>query len=194
MGAKWRLTVNTSLPKVCYGKQDLRKEIFTFGDFETARREMRSKLHDFAFSRNAMFDGYGNIIHMEKYMDRIKREDGALEEEPLRGWLDGGVAVTLLKIVSCILEGNDVDFDFACGSYFNADIEAVLHRHSVAVCGTGEGAYNGYAPKIDTNMLTMQEEQDYHIYIDDMFGQWSGVSAELYMDLEKLEQEQLSFL
>ena len=53
---------------------------------------------------------------------------------------------------------------------------------------------NGYDPKIDTNLLYMQEEKNYYLYIDDMFRQcdWMKASSELYMDLTK-ELDQLAF-
>ena len=78
------------------------------------------------------------------------------------------------------------------GRYFNADIEADFDRDSITIRGTAEGVVNGYNPKIDTNLLSMQEEKDYHLSIDDMFGQWSCVSSELYIDLTK-ELDQLAF-
>jgi hypothetical protein len=164
---------------------------FTFDDFETARAALRAKLREFAFSHNEMFDSYGSMIHMEKYMDMIKREDGEIDD-PLPGWFTGKIAVALLNIFSCIFEEKDVDISIPFGRYFNADIEADFAHDSITIRGTGEGVVNGYNPKIDTNLLSMQEEKDYYLYIDDMFGQWSCVSSELYIDLKK-ELDQLVF-
>ena len=163
---------------------------FTFDDFETARAALRAKLRELAFSHNEMFDGYGSMIHMEKYMDMIKREDDDIDD-PLPDWFTGKIATALLNIFACIFEGKDVDISIPCGRYFNADIEADFTRDSITVRGTGEGIVNGYNPKIDTNLLSMQEEKDYHLYIDDMFGQWSCVSSELYINLTK-ELDQLT--
>lgn len=191
MCTKWKLTIKTSLPNVCYGEEDLVTSTFTFDDFETARAALRTKLREFAFSHNEMFDGYGSMIHMEKYMDMIKQEDEVIDD-PLPGWFTGKIAVALLNIFSCIFEGKDVDMSIPCGRYFNADIEADFARDSITIRGTGEGIVNGYNPKIDTNLLYMQQEKDYYLYIDDMFGQWSCVSSELYIDLKK-ELDQLAF-
>lgn len=191
MCTKQKLTIKTSLPNVCYGEEDLVTSTFTFDDFETARAALRAKLREFAFSHNEMFDGYGSMIHMEKYMDMIKREDGEIDD-PLPGWFTGKIAVALLNIFSCIFEEKDVDISITFGRYFNADIEADFAHDSITIRGTGEGVVNGYNPKIDTNLLSMQEEKDYYLYIDDMFGQWSCVSSELYIDLKK-ELDQLVF-
>ena len=191
MSVKWKLTIKTSLPNVCYGEEDLVTSTSIFDDFETARAALRAKLREFAFSRNEMFDGYGSMIHMEKYMDMIKREDEVIDD-PLPGWFTGKIAVALLNIFSCIFEGKDVDISIPFGRYFNADIEADFARDSITIRATGEGIVNGYNPKIDTNLLYMQQEKDYYLYIDDIFGQWSCVSSELYMDLTK-ELDQLAF-
>ena len=191
MCTKQKLTIKTSLPNVCYGEEDLVTSTFTFDDFETARAALRAKLREFAFSHNEMFDGYGSMIHMEKYMDMIKREDGEIDD-PLPGWFTGKTAVALLNIFSCIFEEKDVDISIPFGRYFNSDIEADFAHDSITIRGTGEGVVNGYNPKIDTNLLSMQEEKDYYLYIDDMFGQWSCVSSELYIDLKK-ELDQLVF-
>ena len=191
MCTKWKLTIKTSLPNVCYGEEDLVTSTFIFDDFETARAALRAKLREFAFSHNEMFDGYGSMIHMEKYMDMIKREDGEIDD-PLPGWFTGKIAVALLNIFSCIFKEKDVDISIPFGRYFNADIEADFAHDSITIRGTGEGVVNGYNPKIDTNLLSMQEEKDYYLYIDDMFGQWSCVSSELYIDLMK-ELDQLVF-
>lgn len=193
MGTKWKLSIKTSLPNVCYGEEDLVTSTFAFDDFETARAALRAKLREFAFSHNEMFDGYGSMIHMEKYMDMIKCEDEDIDD-PLPGWFTGKIAVALLNIFSCIFEGKDADISIPFGRYFNADIEAGLHRDSITIRGTDEGVFNGYAPNIDTNLLSMQKEQDYHLYIDDMFGQcnWMKASSELYIDLKK-ELDQLAF-
>ena len=103
MCTKWKLTIKTSLPNVCYGEEDLVTSSFIFDDFGTARAALRAKLREFAFSHNEMFDGYGSMIHMEKYMDMIKREDGEIDD-PLPEWFTGKIAVALLNIFSCIFE------------------------------------------------------------------------------------------
>ena len=194
MGAKWKLTIKTSLPNVCYGEQDLKTSVFWFDDFETARDALRAKLKEYAFSfDNDMFDGFGNLIYMKKYMTMIQEED-VLFDEMRPEWFCGKMAVTLLDILRYICRGQDVNFPYEYGPCSNADIEAVFYRDLVTVCGTEEGAFNGYAPKIDTNMMTMEKPQNYHLYIDDMFGQgnWMQASSELYMDLT-MELDQLAF-
>lgn len=193
MNAKWKLTLKTSLPNVCYGEQDLKTSIFWFDDFETARDALRAKLKEYAFSDNAMFDGCGNLIYMEKYMNMIQEED-ELFDEMHPEWFCGKMAVTLLDILRCICRGQNVDFPYEYGHCHNADIEVDFDRDLVTVRGTDEGAFNGYEPKIDTNMMTMEKPQNYHLYIDDMFGQggWMQASSELYMDLT-VELDQLAF-
>ena len=57
---------------------------------------------------------------------------------------------------------------------------------------TSEGHWNGYNPRLKTNMFSMKEPKDYYLYIDDAFGQgedhFSYASSELYIDLRKAKE------
>ena len=200
MDEKWVLTVKTALPEVCYDENDLVTTTFTFDSFDAARKGLRAKLRELAFSRNKMFDGYGGIIHMENYMNLVKEEEAEFEQlrlennwEPLPEWFGGEAAAAVQKVFSTITEGKDVDFPLPCGYFYNADIEVALNTNTLRIRGTEEGQVNGYDPKIDTNLLSMQEEKNYFLYINDWFGQWADASAELYIDLKKEEFEQFTF-
>lgn len=183
---QWKLTVKTSLPGACSGRRKLKTKVFTFAGFDSARTALRSQLKELAFSENAMFDGDGHIIGLTGCLNNT-----ILYDDPdwcVEGWLGAKLATQILDIFACILEGRDVDVDFECGVYHDSLIAVDLRANSIAIRGTSEGIDNDYDPKVNTNLLSMQEEKDYYIHIDDLFGQYPHVSAKLYMDLKKVRR------
>lgn len=54
----------------------------------------------------------------------------------------------------------------------------------VDLYGDEDGLFNEYTPIISTNMFDMKNEKDYHLYLNDHFGQDSY--SELYIDLVKI--------
>ena len=64
----WVLSIKTSLPEVCENRGDLQTSIYTFDSFDEARTALRKALKKYAFSKNSMFDGKGNIIYFHKYI------------------------------------------------------------------------------------------------------------------------------
>lgn len=186
MHDKWKLTVKTSLPGACSGRRKLKTKVFTFDSFDSARTALRSQLREFAFSENAMFDGDGHIIGLARCLNNT-----ILYDDPdwrVEGWLGSKLATQILDIFVCVLEGRDVDVDFECGVYHDSLIAVDLCADSIAIRGTSEGIDNDYDPKVNTNLFSMEEEKDYYIHIDDLFGQYPHVSAKLYMDLKKVRR------
>ena len=45
------------------------KTIKVFNDFENAKQQMRSILKAYATSNNELFDGKGNILHLDDYLN-----------------------------------------------------------------------------------------------------------------------------
>lgn len=186
MHDKWKLTVKTSLPGACSGRRKLKTKVFTFDSFDSARTALRSQLREFAFSENEMFDGNGHIIGLTRCLNNI-----ILYDDPdlcVKSWLDAKLATQILNIYACILEGRDVDVDFECGVYHDSLIAVDLRADSIAIRGTSEGIDNDYDPKVNTNLFSIEEEKDYYLYIDDLFGQYPHISAKLYMDLKKKDK------
>ena len=68
---------------------------------------------------------------------------------------------------------------FLIESHFQYEFAGVLKMY-----GEEEGVYNGFDPVLETNIFSMQNEQDYYLHIDDAFGQEDS-SAELFIDLRK---------
>lgn len=186
MHDKWKLIDNTSLSRACSGRRKLKTKVFTFDSFDSARTALRSQLREFTFSENAMFDGDGHIIGLTRCLNNIILYDDS--DWCLEGWLGAKLATQILDIFAYVLEGRDVDEDFECGVYHDGLIAVDLCADSIAIRGTSEGIDNDYDPKVNTNLLSMEEEKDYYLYIDDLFGQYPHVSAKLYMDLKKVRR------
>lgn len=187
MKEKWILTIKTSLPDVCHDEDVLKEETYTFDSFEEARLNLRHKLKEYAFQENSMFDGKGNMIYMKNYMNKVIEFE--TDGDEMNDWLGASIAQTVLEIFSCIFEGKDVKNDFKIGTYDDGNIEITLNADSISFRGIDCGPLNGYIPKADTNLFSMNEEKDYYIYLDDMFGQWADASSEFYLDLIKVVVE-----
>ncbi len=183
----WTLKIRTSLPDICHSGDILKEETHVFDCFEKAKVTLRSRLKEFSFETNTMFDGNGNMTYMKKYMEEVIEYD--TEAEELEGWLGGIIATKTLEIFSSIFRGEDVKTDFVPGIYENGMVEIEFSEDAIAIRGTGDGPINGYMPKANTNLFSMNEEKDYYIYLDDMFGQWVEASSELYIDLTKVTVE-----
>ena len=69
MKSLWVLSVKTSLPNVCELASDMKTEFYAFESFDDAKKSLEKKLKELAFSKNAMFDGEGNMIYFKKYLD-----------------------------------------------------------------------------------------------------------------------------
>lgn len=175
------------MPDICHTGDLLKEENYAFGSFEKARLALRGKLKEFAFEKNTMFDGNGNTICMKKYMEELV-EYGS-EDDDFDDWLGSVIATKTLEIFCSIFVGEDVKTKFVPGTYENGMVEVKLGEDSIAIGGVGDGPMNGYLPKANTNLSSMNEEKDYYIHLDDMFGQWAEASSELYIDLTRVSAE-----
>ena len=188
MNACWVLTIKTSLPNTCEHHGELQTECLAFDSFQKAKAALRERLHGFAFTRNAMFDGEGKMIHLDKYIQNSKHEDTTEEywEFMDNGWLTVGRLQAVQDGLTAICTGNDVDFSVEQGGYDDGMLSLHVCDDRVQLMGWDDGPFNGYEPLICTNMFNMTQEGDYYLYLDDMFGQ-DNCSAELYVDLKKAE-------
>lgn len=183
----WILTIRTSLPETCHTGDVLKEEIYAFDDFAEARLKVRSNLREYAFQENSMFDGNGNMIHMKNYMNHVI--ETPIYADGIDEWFGVPQAKSVLEIFSSIFAGEDVKLDFKKGVYDDCNIEVTFNADYIAMRGVGCGPINGYNPKADTNLLSMNEEKDYYIYLDDMFGQLEDATSEFYLDLRKTTVE-----
>ena len=177
----WVLSVKTSLPETCMDSDDLKSSFTVFKNFEKGRDEFRRIVKEYAFSENAMFDGKGNIIHLNKYAedsleDENDHTDNFLYKERL---------LNIAEWLKTVFNGEDVDFKMLYNSYDDAMISLTTVAGEIEIIGDYDGPINGINPHIKTNIFSMKEEKDYYLYIDDMFRQ--DCSAELYIDLKKAE-------
>lgn len=177
----WVLSVKTSLPEVCMNSSGLESTYTVFESFEKGKDEFRKIVKEFAFSKNAMFDGVGNIIHLKKYADDMMDEEFVDDFE----CLDKNRLYNVIESLRDAFDGRD--FRFEMESEYTTDwfiaIESTLGN--ILIHGENDGPCNGVDPLIKTNIFSMKEEKDYYLYIDDLFGQ--DYSAELYIDLKKAE-------
>lgn len=175
----WVVSVKTSLPDVCYSKNELKLTMTAFENFCDARKALRETIKNFAFSKNAMFDGKGRIIAFDKYIDDMS-SDEFWEED-----LTKNKAIKIRDALSVIFNGEDSSLDIEKGEYTDYMIAFKYDGESIISYGDDDGPCNGYNPYIAINVFSMEKEKDYYIYIDDLFGQ--DASSELYIDLKKVE-------
>lgn len=179
----WVLSIKTSLSYACEWGSDLKTETYAFENFEKAREFLRAKLKKFAYSKNSMFDGHGNIIHFKKHLDNAWEPD---DDEEL---LDALTKANLSKVynaVKSIFEGNNVDIS-EFNDYYSDWLIAVEFKNGVmTMYGEGDGPCNGYDPRFNSNMFDMSEEKNYFLYIEDLFGQEDD-PTNLCIDLTKAE-------
>ena len=178
MNEIWVISVRTSLPKVCYAFGDMKLEMQSFDSFEKARAAFREKVKSFAFSKNAMFDGNGRITYLAKYpgYDDCEDDEGVLTAERINKIQDA---------LSCAFFGQDTSLDMEPDFYTDYMIAATVTDEYVSFCGDDDGPCNGYAPVLQTNIFSMEKEQDYYLYIEDCLGQ-DDATSELYIDLKKV--------
>ena len=176
MNEVWVLTVETSLA-------DARRTVNVFTNFEKAREAFRMTVKKYAFTKNSMFDGNGNIVYFQKYIDTAwvnENEQGddiyMLEKKHFEF-----IAEALRKTFS----GNDIDLELPYEECDDDMIGVSYSGDTLLIYGTGDGPINGYTPEIETNIFSMIEEKEYYLYIDDMFGQ--DESDKLYIQLSKAE-------
>jgi hypothetical protein len=177
MKEKWVVSVKTSLPNTCRSEEYLKTEICEFDSFEKARASTRDIIRNFAFvQKNEMFDGNGNLTYMQKYIIKEKAEDSE------------SILENVYSFLCDIFAGKDTLPDIE-EAYDDTMIAYKSCGGTIEFFATSEGHWNGYNPRLKTNMFSMKEPKDYYLYIDDAFGQgedhFSYASSELYIDLKK---------
>lgn len=179
----WVLSVKTSLPDTCYSSADIETAFFALDSFEKGRDTFRKMIHDFAFSKNSMFDGEGNIIYLKKYLDDAWEPDE--DDDVVEDFLTKSKLEEIYYSIKAIFEGKDCDVSGFDQKYFDGMIAIDFQNGIMSICGEDDGPINGYLPDIATNAFSMKEEKDYYLYVDDCFGQ-DDFTSELYIDLKKV--------
>ena len=175
----WVLSIKTSLPEVCENRGDLQTSIYTFDSFDEARTALRKALKKYAFSKNSMFDGKGNIIYFHKYIADLAYDDDMDEYDD---FLSPKKLRAVERALKNIFKGKDIVPKIKEGFYTDYMIAYTYENGEVSFRGDDDGPCNGYTPVLQTNMFSMEAPQNYYMYIDDAFGQDSA-SSELYIDL-----------
>ena len=185
MQEMWVLTVKTSLPNTGYNSGDWTTTCKVCNCFEKGREALREAVKKLAFSENSMFDGQGNIRYYRDYAEN-GYDDGD-EEEDVTDFLNKKRLVMVADALQAAFSGKEVRLPPV--EHWDDDMLAVeAANDAIHIFGYGDGPCNGYVPDIHTNIFSMQEEKQYFLYINDMFGQ-SENSSELYIDLMKAEVE-----
>ena len=179
----WVLFVRTSLPETCWNIGDHDPDLSAFESFEKAREAFRTKIKEFAFSPNAMFDGAGKLTQFEKYAEDLDDEYDGDEE-----CLSKNVFTKILKALTAAFRGEDTKLEIEDGFYTDWMIAVDVENNSVNFYGYDDGPCNGYDPTLKTNVFSMEKESDYYLYVNDRLGQ-NDATAELYIDLKKITVE-----
>ena len=177
----WVLSVRTSLPELGYTPADIEVTFKAYDTFEKGRDAMRDVIKNYVYNKNSMFDGEGNITYLKKYWEEMWDEEyvddfGTLDKRRL-----GYVIESLQRAFA----GENIEFEMESDSCTDWMIEIEAHPGSVRFYGVDDGPCNGYNPDIRTNIFSMEQEQDYYLYINDLLGQ-DDFSSELYIDLKKV--------
>lgn len=175
----WELEITTSLPEVAYSSDDLKRNTYSFENFEAAKKVLREKLKEFSLGENDMFYGEGRLNYLDCLIDELhdweEESDDALTVSKLN---------SIQEALLGIFKGENKPIELKevknCSNWM---ICADIGKDYIKIYGSPEGCLNGYIGNVQTNMFDMTEEKDYYLYINDMFGQ--EVSSELYIDLVK---------
>ena len=179
----WVLSVRTSLPKECECFGDMKLEIQCFDSFEKAREAFREKIKKLAFSKNAMFNKKGQLIYLNEYVSGFDDDEDDNEEED-GDYLSLKILTRIQDGLTAAFSGQNTKLRIKNGCYTDWMIGVQVKGNSVNFYGDGDGPINCYDPVLKTNIFSMEKEQDYYLYIDDLFGQI--VSSELYIDLKRV--------
>lgn len=179
----WVLSVRTSLPETCAFFGDMKIQCWAFDSFENAKAALRTKLRELAFSRNAMFNGNGQITQLEKYISEMYEGEDEIEDV-----LTKGILTKIHNALTVAFSGKEALLGIVDGDYTDWMIAVQVNGNSVCFRGEDDGPINGYDPVLETNIFSMENAQDYYLYINDRLGQYDGeATSELYVDLTKAE-------
>ena len=158
----WVLSIKTSLPDSCMVVSDIGTDFFAFESFASAKEALRKKLREFAFSKNEMFDGEGNMTQFRSYVDDSwapDELDDVFEEALTRYELE-----EIYNGVKNIFEGKDYTLSELRERYDDGMIALYVQEDTVTIFGDCDGPINGVDPQFYTNMFDMSEEKDYFLY------------------------------
>ena len=177
----WVLTIKTSLPKTCRRADEMKTIVSAYDSFEKGRDAMREKIKEYAFSNNKMFDGEGQVIQLNRYINDGLGYFCDNDDE----MYDIYIAFSNIQdILTEAFSGHDMVSQVKCCDYDDWNIAVKVTSDTIRFYD-GEGAYeNGYNPVLTTNIISMEKEQDYYLYIDDRLDQ-NDDSSELFIDLKK---------
>ena len=184
----WIFMLKTSLPYPCFNHANLPTEYYVFSDFSEARAALRHRLQTLAFSRNALFDGQGQMPRFAAYIHTHGQEDVTEPYEEFRdnGWLTQGRMQALSDALAAVLSGEDVDVPLESGDYIDNFLCLTVTEKHVNLNGLDETVGSVYAPVIRTNMFNMTQEGNYYLCLKDQFGQ-EDTATELYAELKRAE-------
>ena len=81
----WVLSVRTSLPELGYTPADIAVTFKAYDTFEKGRDAMRDVIKNYAYNKNSMFDGEGNITYLKKYWEEMWDEE-YIDDGPCNGY------------------------------------------------------------------------------------------------------------
>ena len=184
MSNVWVVTVRTSIQGESNREDYLKKTVKVFDSFEKGRKYFRSVIKKYAFSKNSIFDGNGIIKKLNQHKNTIQSysEDDELNqylsEDALLNYKDHNEyfvdnVTKIENALSNAFSGKNVQLDFD-EPFFVCDGGSVafeVEGKKLSFYGWDDGPCNSFDPIIATNMFSMEEEKDYYLYIDDLFGE-----------------------
>ena len=176
----WVLSVKTSLPKGYLDPRDLKTNITAFESFEEAREALRNALKKYAFSKNRLFDGKGNIIwlnqeikSLQEYEKEYKTNDEYEDE------LTSSKLTSVKTHLQCVFNGeNIVPKRF---KWDNGLLVCTFSNDKLEIYGDDDGE----CPTLKTNILSMEDEKDYYLYLAEDYMYNDDAPAVLMIDLKK---------
>lgn len=163
MKQSWVVSVKTTLPEQFVNLGSLKTTVYTFESFDRAKAAFRKLLRGYAFSKNLMFDGKGNIVSFKEYAENAEEteDDDVLSRSNL---------MYLCDQLKALVGGEEISIDL-CDEYDLSDWTLTYRatEDGFSIFGDFEGPENGYTGIITTNILSMEEEKNYYFYVDDSF-------------------------
>ena len=183
MSSVWVVTVRTSIQGESIREDNLKKTVKVFDSFEKGRKYFRSVIKKYAFSKNSIFDGKGIIKKLNQHKNTIQSysEDDELNqylsEDELLNYKDHNEYFVdnvskIEKALKKAFSGKNVQLDFG-DTFWVSDggsVDFEVEGNKLRFSGYDDGPCNSIDPIIATNMFSMEEEKDYYLYIDDLFG------------------------
>ncbi len=187
----WVVSLRTSLPGTGYSEEHLKKTVRVFDSFEKAAVSFRKTIREYAFADNSMFDGDGRMKQFDNYLREIRGYEKDEEGDYYDGVITAEKLEHILDVFEKLFAGENAklrldDDDECCTDWM---IAFEYKDGVIRFYGDDDGPCNGYDPTLTTNIFSMEERENYFLYIDDRMGQDENPS-QFFIDLTETTLEE----